>query len=668
MMSFQSRFFGILFFVVSTTFYATAQDGVQQDRWRMNPEGSISWLIDGRVPHDDHIEMSGEQLSVILRYGVKADSSFDLSRTVVWPMLRSFPNKTRANLVRTFNVNVLETVYINEKKVTEKVRELTLDGLMTVKSTLIGGVELTRTFFPSPTVPAYLETYEFKNTGKNTLSIEIPAYENIYQTDSAKGIYGKYTFGVRYQGSGHFKLDPGKSLSFNAYFYAHKKGGELSSVDSEKEKLARQARVKGWRENLVAETPDKLLNEMFAFAKIRASESIYRTKGGLMHSPGGGAYYAAIWANDQAEYIGPFFPFLGYAEGNEASLNAYLHFARFMNPEYKPIPSSIISEGENTWHGAKDRGDGAMIAYGAARFALASGDRKVAEQLWPLIEWCLEFCRRKVNTKGVVASDSDELENRFPAGDANLCTSSLYYDALLSATYLGKELGKPKASLDEYSRQAQRLRSAIETHFGSAVEGFNTYRYYEGNNVLRAWICMPLTVGIYDRKDETMKALFSPRLWTVDGLATQAGDKTFWDRSTLYALRGVFASGETEKALPYLQYYSNRRLLGEHVPYPVEAYPEGGQRHLSAESGLYCRIFTEGIFGIRPTGLRSFQITPQLPAQWNEMKLKKVRAFGSVFDVAISRMKDKIRVVVTTPSKQVYSKVIAEGKTIEIAL
>ena len=37
---------------------------------------------------------------------------------------------------------------------------------------------------------------------------------------------------------------------------------------------------------------------------------------------------------------------------------------------------------------------------------------------------------------------------------------------------------------------------------------------------------------------------------------------------------------------------------GEHVPYPVEAWPEGNQRHLSAESALYCRIFTEGLFGL----------------------------------------------------------------------
>ena len=174
-----------------------------------------------------------------------------------------------------------------------------------------------------------------------------------------------------------------------------------------------------------------------------------------MHGPGGESYYAAIWANDQAEYINPFFPFLGYKTGNLSAYNSFIHFARFMNDEYKPIPSSIIAEGIDIWHGAGDRGDGAMIAYGVARYALARGDKKEAMELWPLLQWCLEYCRRNLNEEGVVASDSDELENRFPSGDANLTTSCLYYDALLSASYLGKELGKPAAELQSYRKQAE---------------------------------------------------------------------------------------------------------------------------------------------------------------------------------------------------------------------
>ncbi len=63
----------------------------------------------------------------------------------------------------------------------------------------------------------------------------------------------------------------------------------------------------------------------------------------------------------------------------------------------------------------------------------------------------------------------------------------------------------------------------------------------------------------------------------------------------------MLQAGETKTGIRYLTDYTKRRLLGDHVPYPVEAWPEGDQRHLSSESALYCRIFTEGLFGIRPS-------------------------------------------------------------------
>ncbi|HNW55174.1 MAG TPA: hypothetical protein PKN21_12940, partial [Bacteroidales bacterium] len=437
-----------------------------------------------------------------------------------------------------------------------------------------------------------------KNAGEKPATIEIPQIDNILTTNPSDGVEGSYFLRVQSGKAGVFVVQPGDSITFYLSISGAKNALDAGVADIDNELLKRDYFLQFLNRNLVLETPDDILNKAFAFAKIRASESIFQTKGGPLHGPGGLSYYAAIWANDQAEYINPFFPYLGYDYGIESALNAYRHFARFMNPEYKPIPSSIIAEGTDIWDGAGDRGDAAMIAYGAARFALSQGDRGIAEELWPLISWCLEYNRRKLNTEGVVASDSDELEGRFPAGDANLCTSSLYYDALISTSYLAKSLGKDKKQVSAYAKEAALLKTKIEKYFGANVMGFDTYRYYKGNDKLRAWICIPLTVNIFDRKQGTIDALFSPELWTADGLASQSGDKTFWDRSTLYALRGVFAAGDTKHGLTFLHYYSNRRLLGEHVPYPVEAYPEGGQRHLSAESGLYCRVFTEGLFGI----------------------------------------------------------------------
>lgn len=54
-----------------------------------------------------------------------------------------------------------------------------------------------------------------------------------------------------------------------------------------------------------------------------------------------------------------------------------------MNSDYKPIPSSIIAEGKDTWNGAGDRGDAAMIAYGAARYALAKADKRKHKSYGP---------------------------------------------------------------------------------------------------------------------------------------------------------------------------------------------------------------------------------------------------------------------------------------------
>ena len=639
-----------------------------QTRWEVVPDSTaIVWNVREGDSHRDHIEMSGLRISAVLRYGVGADGSFRFERSIVWPMLRTIPNNTHGSLMRRFVWDVPRMLSVNENCLQqEKVRRIVLDGTMTVESdwtAVKGSLSLTRVLFPSVDEAAFCEKYILKNTGEKPLYVEIPRARSVIRTAPAKGVEGSYELVAEICGDTALMLAPRAEVAFGAFFSGRRSGDEALALNADAECAKRRALVAEWQRNLVLDTPDPVIDAMFAFAKIRAAESIYDTKGGLMHGPGGESYYAAIWANDQAEYINPFFPYLGYEVGNRSALCSYEHFARFMNPEYKPIPSSIIAEGLDIWAGAGDRGDAAMVAYGASRYALSRGDKAEAEKLWPLIEWCLEYCRRNLNESGVVASDADELEGRFPAGKANLCTSSLYYDALISAGYLGKDLGKPVAA---YARQATALKKNIDRYFGGTVEGFNTYRYYEGNDVLRSWICIPLTVGIEDRKDATIRALFSPRLWTENGLLTQAGSETFWDRSTLYALRGVYACGETEKATGYLKFYSSQRLLGEHVPYAIEAWPEGNQRHLSAESGLYCRIITEGMFGIRPTGLNSFVFTPRLPQEWDHMNLRKICAFDKVFDIEVKRFGGKLQVAVVADGKTICNRKIKEGENIRI--
>ncbi len=657
-------------------------------RWEICDDGAIRWVVDDSVPHYDHIEMSGEKVSAVLRYGVNADGSFSMERSVVWPMLRTVPNDTHASLTRRFGMDFLEGVMVNRQTLNnEQVDSVTLDGKLTVVSRFTAGhtravkgrrelphvIEATRVYFPSTTEAMLCERYILKNIGERALEVVIPACRIVYETPEEQGVYGSYTLVASTDCDGTLTrvLAPGESFDFGATIQGYKESEGETRVDVSKEMSARDDFCRLMRGNLVFESPDAVLNTEFAFAKIRACESIFRTKGGLMQGPGGEAYYAAIWANDQAEYINPFFPYMGYATGNESAVNAFMHFARFMNDEYRPIPSSIIAEGDSWWGAAGDRGDCAMIGYGAARYALASGDREQALRLWPLIEWCLEYSRRKTNDAGVVASDSDELEGRFPSGDANLCTSSLHYDALSSAAYLADELGKGDAAR-RYRHEAAALRGAIGRHFAANVEGFEAYRYYDGNDVLRSWICMPLVTGIFDRKEGTVAALLSPRLSTPDGLLTQSGTSTYWDRTTLYALRGIFAAGERDSAIGFMRRYSTTRLLGDHVPYPIEAWPEGNQRHLSTESALYCRIVTEGMFGMRPTGLKSFDMTPQLPEGWPAMALRRVCAYGvDPFDVVVTRRSEgseKLTVSIERDGKRLHGFNVGNGETVRVKI
>ena len=636
--------------------FSTLMSQAQRDfvRWNLAADGGISWQVKPGETHSDHIEMSGKQISSIVTYGVDGEKLI-LKKQLIFPMLRKFPNKTGSHLASNFDEQSLPKILVNGAEMKETPVSFHHKGVVEIQSRTNTPLIVTRLAFPSVDKAAYIEIYYLKNTSVNALSVEIQHEVPEIHTKPEEGIYGEYIVSVQSSKTGNFKIRAGGELEFALVYSARKANDEKYAFSASYELAKRRQMIASILNDLVLETPNDTINREFAFAKIRGTESIYDTKGGLMHGPGGGAYYAAIWANDQAEYINPFFPFLGNIYGNESAMNAFRHFARFMNPEYKPIPSSIISEGVGTWHGAKDRGDQAMIAYGASRFALAYGDKNAANELWPLIEWCLEYLERKKSPDGVIFSDSDELENRFENGDYNLATNSLAYGGLVGASYLATELGKPElASL--YRNRADELRKAIEKYFGAKVQGFDTYQYYLGNTKLRAWICYPLNMGIFDRKDETMKALFSDFLWTRDGILTESGTKTFWDRSTLHAFKGLFAAGAASQAMKYFNYYSAKRLLGDHVPYPVEAWPEGNQRHLSAESGLYCRTVTEGLLGIQPVGFRSFTMNPRLPEGWNFMKLKKIKAFQSEFDIEVYRKGSNARVLVVQSGKIIYDK------------
>jgi hypothetical protein len=130
-------------------------------------------------------------------------------------------------------------------------------------------------------------------------------------------------------------VEPGQAHQFtviNLGRIAKTPRPEVSPLAEEADRRVFAARMIG---SLRFECPDPILSRMFDFA----------TPNSLLHRPDGGAYYAAIWCNDQCEYANPFFPYLGDESANQSALNSFHLFFSFMGPEYTPIPSSIIADG-----------------------------------------------------------------------------------------------------------------------------------------------------------------------------------------------------------------------------------------------------------------------------------------------------------------------------------
>lgn len=600
-------------------------------------ENGIRTEFDGsaNLPYKNHIEMSGFKTSSIISYRIDKNRRPRFYRFCVFPSLRILPNDTRGSLVYAFPGVSIEA---NGKK--EKIENVFFNGILEFNS-VAGDTKIKRRFVSGNDRLTLVEEIKIKSSQTSCISFKCKKTEKVVNgscTASGKS----YTLSTVLYSNG--KAFSPKNMSITvigeATFYIAYCAEKLSEADVKRQIKLRENFIESSRSRLAVNTPDENINQMIEFTKIRASESIFETKNGLMHAPGGGQYYAALWTNDQCEYANPLFAYLGYDKAWEQSVNCYSLYSGLAKPD-KAIYTSIVAEGDDYWYGAGDRGDSSMYIYGFARYLLTTGDKETAQKYQSALEAACEYVMSKMNTDNVIESDSDELENRFESGNANLSTAVISYDAFRSMSYLEKELGRDDMS-NLYYDFSEKIENGIYTYFEANVEGYDTYRYCKEENNLRSWICLPMTVGIFNRVEGTLAALKSDRLKKPTGLLTKSGTATYWDRSLLYALRGLFYAGKADDALEMLNEYTSTRLLGEHVPYPIEAYPEGNAAHLSAESALYIRIFTEGVMGFRPLGFDRFELKPNLPSEWNEISAKDFYYAKKPITIEIKKNGDEI--------------------------
>lgn len=601
-------------------------------------ENHIAWTVKKGQSHFDNIEMSGLYTDFIVKYGVNEDGTLFLSRHCFFPTLRTIPNNTHATYDVLFEESGLPYLLLSNERITENPTKFTFDGILTIDCKTDCGLAVKHQLFPSSDLGFCLEIVTLKAQNELTLSVSKPC-DTVYSY--GRGTKGVYVAKVHHNFPEAVTLKKGESIQYALYLYCDVGYSNSLIPDHTRELEKRKERIKQLCDgSLILKSSYPELDVMTRLSKLRAGESIFETLSGKFHSPGGYSYYAAIWCNDQIEYAGPHFAMTGDRTAIEASLNAYRAYIPFMSDNYYRLPSSIISEGLDIWEGAGDRGDAAMYLYGASSFCLLLGDREIAKELYPAIKWCAEYCERNKTEDGVISSYSDELEGRFPTDNkANLSTSSLCYGGLRLASKLAMSLDDEETAKIYVSR-ADLLLEAIEKYFGASLHNFETYRYSKGFDTLRAWICLPLCMGIRTRAEGTLGAMLSEYLWTEEGMltcekSTENTNSTIWDRSTLYGMKCAFIMGRSDKMKEPLLKYCQKRLLCDRVPYAVEAYPEGGKRHLSGESALFARIVSEGIFGIVPESLTSFSFDPNICACLGDISLSRIHICGGIYDISV---------------------------------
>jgi hypothetical protein len=286
-----------------------------------------------------------------------------------------------------------------------------------------------------------------------------------------------------------------------------------------------------------------------------------------------------------------------------------------------------------------------------------------------MIERTVSYNKSVTNVgTGVVGSSTDEMEGRLPAGSYNLATSSIAYGGYRSAAVLARAIGKGDRAL-AFDSLADKLSASIESYFGATVQGYSTYRYYDGNTVLRGWICYPLVMGLMQRRAGTVAALFSSDLWaedtarrTISLMATAGGGGT-WQRETMYSLLAAFKAGATDTAIDKATKIARYEFLGSGGLFPDEDATD-----ILPASVLYARAIVEGLFGIDPTGFSSFNCTPRLPAAWPRMALRTIRLCGRNVDVAVDRTGADLRLTVSGSGTTLFQQSGPAGTTFTVSI
>ncbi|MGA2031309.1 MAG: hypothetical protein ABSG68_03560, partial [Thermoguttaceae bacterium] len=635
-------------------------DEPRRDVWQIDASGAAVCDLSPSRPASCALEMHGQRVMIHVELPTPLDADWKMD--LGWPILRA-PSDLRGGIVAVSRKDLPPIVVNGAALGKAKRKGYRYDGVLTVHDEAENGIRVSCAVFPSVTVRAAMEQWTLENTGSLPVTVRI---------DSSRQILAKPVDALdrpsllerRVDGVAGKRVAPGERTTWTVVYTLRQSSAAAVTPDVAREKAARQALFLKAQRSMALRTPDPMLDGTFAWAKMRLLEAPVESIKGLVQGTGTRSYLGGVWANDNVEYAAPACPYLADATLNLACNNMF--------DLWRSDPAASISPSYESYRLHKvgsDRGDQAMMMYGLSNYLLALGDADTAAKFWPLLAKAAGLTKAATDARGIVASRTDELEGRYPTGKANLSTSSLAYGGYRAAARLALALGKT-AEADDYQARAAALSQAIESYFGAEVEGYKTYRYFDGCDVLRGWISLPVAMGILQRKEATVAALFSAKLWCEDPLRPDAGTKVVssdkggaWPRETYYALRAAFQAGATPLALQKTRAAVRSAMLGPAGPYMDE---DGGD--LLSPNVLYVLVIADGLFGIQPRGFDRFSCTPRLPADWPAMSLLNVCLMGRNVDLTVERTGRKLALTASRSGKMISRQEGEDGITFDVAL
>ena len=126
------------------------------------------------IPYSDNIEMAGKRVAGIISYEINEDKELSISREIFFPQLRTYIKTNdaewkhyRAYFKDIYSDAILPSIIQNNKIYAPgKVSKVHINGMLQFVHEPVGGVALTRTFFPSMSERLFVEQWTLTNTSE----------------------------------------------------------------------------------------------------------------------------------------------------------------------------------------------------------------------------------------------------------------------------------------------------------------------------------------------------------------------------------------------------------------------------------------------------------------------------------------------------------------------